>query len=83
MVLGNGFLFNYAARIWQRDFGNRQQGRYLLLPLPQRLCQPGVTAPQPPENAGPHWYPHQRVPLHYGVCTDTLTVRPVAQYPTA
>jgi hypothetical protein len=83
MVLGASFLYNYACRTWQRDYDNRNEGRFLVLPLPQRLCQPGVTAPQPPANARRHWYPQQRVPLQYDVCVDTWTVTPVSHYPTA
>jgi hypothetical protein len=83
LVLGNSFLYNYAGRIWQQDYSNREEGRYIILPLPQRLCQPGVTAPQPPANAHPHWYPQQRIPLQYDVCTDTLTVKPVSEYALA
>jgi len=83
LVLGNSFLYNYAGRLWQRDFSNRAEGRFLILPLPQRLCQPGVAAPQPPAEAGQHWYPQQRIPLHYDVCTDCLTVQPVSEYPVA
>lgn len=83
LVLGNSFMFNYAARLWQRDFNDRAAGRYLILPLPQRLCQPGVTAPQRPAKHSPHWYPQQHIPLHYDVCEDTLAVRPVSEYPVA
>ena len=80
VVLGNSFMFNYAVRVWQRDFSDRASGRFLLLPLPQRLCAPGAAAPQPPARAGPFWYPHQRVPLMYDVCVDTLSVTPVTEY---
>lgn len=80
LVLGNNFLYDYAGRVWMRDFADRQSGRYLVLPLPQRLCQPGETAPQPPSGKAAHWYPHQRVPLSYEVFTDTWSVTPVSTY---
>jgi len=80
MVLGNNFLYDYAGRVWCRDFKDRQAGRYLVLPLPERLCQPGESPPQPPPNKGPHWYPSQRVPISYEACTDTWQVKPVSSY---
>lgn len=83
MVLGNNFLYDYAGRVWCRDFNDRQAGRFLVLPLPERLCQPGVSPPQPPPNKGPHWYPSQRVPINYEVCTDTWQVKPVSSYTAA
>jgi hypothetical protein len=65
LVLGNEFLYNYAGRIWARDFRNRQAGRCLILPLPASLCQHGVEAPRRPANASDYWYPSQRVTIDY------------------
>lgn len=69
-VLGNDFLFGYAGRVWTRDVSNRDSGRYLVLPLFEHQCQPGVSPPASPPSAGPHWYPSQRVPLHYQVVEE-------------
>jgi hypothetical protein len=62
LVLGNSFMFDYAARIWQRDFADKESGRKLILLLPQKLCAPGETTPQPPANAGKNWYPSSTCP---------------------
>lgn len=83
LVLGNSFMFDYAARLWQRDFTDKESERRLILPLPQKLCAPGVTAPQPPPGAHKNWYPQQHVPLMYDVMTDTLSATPVTEYSMA
>jgi hypothetical protein len=80
LVLGHNFLYDYAGRVWCRDYNDRQSGRYLVLPLPERLCQPGVSPPPPPPNHSRRWYPSQLVPINYEVCTDTWLVKPVSSY---
>jgi hypothetical protein len=80
LVLGNSFFYTYAVRLWSQDYKDKQQGRYLVLPLPPSRCAPGVTSPKPPPRPGAHWYPQQRVPIHYDVCTDTLSVTQVSEY---
>jgi hypothetical protein len=78
LVLGNDFLYNYAGRIWARDYRDRQAGRYLILPLPASLCQPGVEAPRRPAGAGEFWYPSQRIAIDCPVHVQSWRVRLVA-----
>jgi hypothetical protein len=78
LVLGNDFMFNYAGRIWARDYRDRQAGRCLILPLPASLCQPGVEPPRRPVNATEYWYPSQRVAVDYQVDVQSWRVRRVA-----
>jgi hypothetical protein len=78
VVLGLDFMHDYAGRMWTRDFRDRQSGRYLILPLTAALCRPGEQPPQRPADAGPHWYPSQRIPLTYNVIMESWPVRPVS-----
>lgn len=78
LVLGNSFLVDYAGRIWTRDVNDRSSGRYLVLPLQQRFCKPGVSEPQPPAKRGRFWYPSQMVPMSYELAVDTWSVVPAA-----
>jgi hypothetical protein len=84
LCLVNNFMYDYARRLWSRNFNDRQSGRFLVLPLPQRLCAPGETEPLPPAGRAPvHWYPSQRIPVSYEVCADTWTVTPVSSLASA
>lgn len=78
LVLGFSFFADCAVCIWSRDFADRSAGRFLMLLLIQKLCQPGVQQPRPPARHGPHWYPSQLVPLSYQLTVDTWSVVPVA-----
>lgn len=79
VVLGNDFMFNYAGRFWSRDYTDKEAGRRLVLPLPKRLCQPGVEPPQRGTDNSPHWYPSQRVAVDYQVAEESWAASKVTE----
>lgn len=76
LVLGNSFMVDFAGKVYSRDFTDRHAGRYLVLPLTQKYCQPGVVEPQPPVHRSRYWYPQQMVPVSYELTVDTWFVVP-------
>jgi hypothetical protein len=76
LVLGNSFMVDFAAKLFTRDPSDRHSGRFLVLPLCEKMCQPGVREPLPPPHRGKHWYPSQMVPVSYDLSVDTWFVVP-------